>query len=100
MYAIVKTGGKQYKVEEGDILKVDNLNLDDKATIEFDVIAVNDGALKLGADAKGAKVSAEVINSGKDRKAISFVKRRRKDSKVKRGFRRQFTRVRITKIAA
>lgn len=100
MYAIVKTGGKQYKVQEGDILKVDNLNLDDKATVEFDVIAVNDGELKLGADVKGAKVDAEVINSGKDRKAISFVKRRRKDSKVKRGFRRQFTRVRITKIAA
>lgn len=100
MYAIVKTGGKQYKVQEGDILKVDNLNLDDKATVKFDVIAVNDGELKLGADVKSAKVDAEVINSGKDRKAISFVKRRRKDSKVKRGFRRQFTRVRITKIAA
>jgi large subunit ribosomal protein L21 len=100
MYAIVKTGGKQYKVTEGDILEVDNLNLDDKATVEFDVIAVNDGALKIGADVKSAKVSAEVINSGKDRKVIAFVKRRRKDSKVKRGFRRQFTRVRITKIAA
>ena len=100
MYAIVKTGGKQYKVSEGDILKVDNLNLEDKATVEFDVIAVNDGELKVGAEAKSAKVTAEVINSGRDKKVIAFVKRRRKDSKVKRGFRRSFTRVRITKIVA
>jgi len=100
MYAIVKTGGKQYKVSEGDIIKVDNLNLDDKATVEFEVVALNDGDLKVGDEVKEAKVNAEVINSGRDRKVIAFVKRRRKDSKVKRGFRRSFTRVKITKIAA
>jgi len=102
MYAIIKNGGKQYKVQEGDILKLDKMSLEPKATIEItEVLAVNDGELKVGAPfVEGAKVTAEVINEGRDRKVITFKKRRRKDSKTKRGFRRDFTRVRITKIAA
>ena len=102
MYAIIKNGGKQYKVQEGDILKLDNMSLESKATIEIsEVLAVNNGELKVGAPyVEGAKVTAEVINEGRDRKVVIFKKRRRKDSKVKRGFRRDFTRVRITKIAA
>jgi len=102
MYAIIKNGGKQYKVQEGDILKLDNMSLESKATIEIsEVLAVNNGELKVGAPyVDGAKVTAEVINEGRDRKVVIFKKRRRKDSKVKRGFRRNFTRVRITKIAA
>jgi len=102
MYAIIKNGGKQYKVSEGDILLLDKLSLDAKATVEItEVLAVNDGELKFGAPfVEGAKVTAEVINEGREKKVIIFKKRRRKDSKVKRGFRRSFTRVRITKIAA
>ena len=102
MYAIIKNGGKQYKVQEGDILKLDKMSLEPKATIEItEVLAVNDGELKMGAPfVEGAKVTAEVINEGRDKKVITFKKRRRKDSKTKRGFRRDFTRVRITKIAA
>ena len=102
MYAIIKNGGKQYKVQEGDILKFDNMSLEPKATIEIkEVLAVNAGELKMGAPfVKGAVVTAEVINEGRDKKVVTFKKRRRKDSKVKRGFRRSFTRVRITKIAA
>ncbi len=102
MYAIIKNGGKQYKVQEGDILKLDKMSLEPKATIEItEVLAVNNGELKVGAPfVEGAKVTAEVINEGRDRKVITFKKRRRKDSKTKRGFRRDFTRVRITKIAA
>jgi large subunit ribosomal protein L21 len=100
MYAIIKTGGKQYKVSEGDILNVDKLSLEPKAAVEFDVVAVNDGELKTGADVTGLKVSAEVIVEGRDKKVIIYKKRRRKDSKLKRGFRRSFTKVRITKIAA
>ncbi len=102
MYAIIKNGGKQYKVEEGDILLFDKMSLDSKAAVEItEVLAVNDGELKIGAPfVEGAVVTAEVINEGRDRKVITFKKRRRKDSKVKRGFRRDFTRVRITKIAA
>jgi large subunit ribosomal protein L21 len=102
MYAIIKNGGKQYKVQEGDILDLDKMSKEPKETVEFtEVIAVNDGkALKTGADVSGSKVTAEVIVEGRDKKVIIYKKRRRKDSKLKRGFRRSFTKVRITKIAA
>ncbi|HIP13688.1 MAG TPA: 50S ribosomal protein L21 [Arcobacter sp.] len=99
MYAIIKTGGKQYKVTEGDYLNVDKLSKDPKETVELDVIAVNDGkTLITGADVKST-VTAEVIVEGRDKKVIIYKKRRRKDSKLKRGFRRSFTRLKITKIA-
>jgi len=102
MYAIIKNGGKQYKVQEGDVLSLDKLSLDPEATIEIkEVLAVNAGELKMGAPyVDGAVVTAEVISEGRDKKVVIFKKRRRKDSKVKRGFRRDHTRVRITKIAA
>ena len=101
MYAIIKTGGKQYKVSEGDILNIDLLSKAPKETVELEVIAVNDGkALTTGEAVSNAKVTAEVIVEGRDKKVIIYKKRRRKDSKLKRGFRRDFTRVRITKIAA
>ena len=102
MYAIIKSGGKQYKISEGDILNVDKLNKEPKDTIEFaDVIAVNDGkTLKTGKDVAKSVVTAEVIVEDRDKKVIIYKKRRRKDSKLKRGFRRSFTKVRITKIAA
>ncbi len=102
MYAIIKNGGKQYKVQEGDILLLDKMSLETGAVVEIsEVLAVNTGELKIGAPfVEGAIVSALVINEGRDKKVITFKKRRRKDSKVKRGFRRDFTRVRITNIAA
>ena len=101
MYAIIKCGGKQYKVQEGDILNVDKLSKDAKEIIEItDVLAVNDGELKVGVSVANAKVTAQVINEGRDKKVVIYKKRRRKDSKLKRGFRRSFTRIKITKIAA
>ncbi len=102
MYAIIKNGGKQYKVQEGDILLLDKMSLEPKSTLEIkEVLAVNDGELKTGKPyVDGAVVTAEVINEGRARKVTIYKKRRRKDSKLKRGFRRSFTRVRITKIAA
>lgn len=102
MYAIIKNGGKQYKVQVGDILLFDKMGLDPKTAIEIkEVLAVNNGELKTGAPfLAGAVVLAEVINEGRDRKVVTFKKRRRKDSKVKRGFRRDHTRVRITAINA
>jgi len=102
MYAIIKNGGKQYKVQEGDELSLDKMSLETGAVVEMrEVLAVNAGELKMGAPfVEGAVVTAEVIREGRDRKVVIFKKRRRKDSKVKRGFRRDFTRVRITKIAA
>jgi large subunit ribosomal protein L21 len=102
MYAIVKNGGKQYKVQEGDILLFDKMNLEPKTEIELDVLLLdNNGDVKIGTPVvANAKVKAEVINEGRGEKVIIFKKRRRKDSKKKRGFRRDFTRVRITKIEA
>ncbi|NPA29831.1 MAG: 50S ribosomal protein L21 [Epsilonproteobacteria bacterium] len=102
MTAIIKHGGKQYKVQEGDILRLDYMGLEPKSKIEIkEVLAVENGDdLKIGTPyVEGAVVEAEVINEGRERKIIIFKKRRRKDSKLKRGFRRDFTRVRITKIA-
>ncbi len=102
MYAIIKNGGKQYKVQEGDVLELDRMSLDAAQTVEFkEVLAVNNGELQVGTPfVAGAVVTAEVVNEGRAKKVVIFKKRRRKDSKVKRGFRRSYTRVRITKIAA
>ncbi len=102
MYAIIKNGGKQYKVKEGDILRLDKMGLEPKTKVEFkEVLAVNDGEFKVGSPfVEGAVVVGEVINEGRDKKVIIFKKRRRKDSKVKRGFRRDFTRIKITAINA
>lgn len=101
MYAIFKNGGKQYKVQEGSIVLLDKMSLEPKSKITFEevLILVDNEASKIGTPfVQGAKIEAEVINEGRARKVITFKKRRRKDSKVKRGFRRDFTRVRITKI--
>lgn len=102
MYAIIKNGGKQYKVQEGDYLNVDKLDAQPKEKIEVtEVLAINDGELKVGAPyVDGAKVNLEVISEGKDKKVIIYKKRRRKDSKLKRGFRRQYTRVKVVGISA
>ncbi len=102
MYAIIKNGGKQYKVKEGDIILFDKMGLEPKTKVEFkEVLAVDNGELKIGTPyVEGAVVEGEVINEGRAKKVIIFKKRRRKDSKVKRGFRRDFTRVKITAINA
>ena len=102
MYAIIKNGGKQYKVQVGDFVNVDRLDAQPKEKIEVtEVLAVNDGELKVGTPfVNGAVVELEVVVEGKDKKVITFKKRRRKDSKVKRGFRRQYTRVKVVSIKA
>jgi len=102
MYAIIKNGGKQYKVQEGDYLNLDKLDAQPKDVIEItEVLAVNDGEMKIGTPyVEGAKVELEVINHQKGKKIIIFKKRRRKDSKLKQGFRKEFTRVRVNKISA
>ncbi len=102
MYAIIKNGGKQYKVQEGDYLSLDKLDASPKDKIEVtEVLAVNDGELKVGKPfVDGAKVELEVVTSGKEKKIIIYKKRRRKDSKLKRGFRREFTKVKVISIKA
>lgn len=102
MYAIIKHSGKQYKVIEGDFLNLDYFQAEIKSQVQVDtVLAINDGNLKVGAPfVKGAQVVLEVVCEGKDKKVVIFKKRRRKDSKSKRGFRRQFTRVKVISIKA
>ena len=100
MYAIIKCGGKQYKVQEGDYLNIDLIDAQPKETVNVeDVLAINDGELNIGTPlVDGAKVTLEVVSHFRDKKVIIYKKRRRKDSKVKRGFRKSLTRVKITSI--
>lgn len=101
-YAIIKHSGKQYRVSVGAELKLDCFNADTGANVEVkEVLAVNDTQLKVGAPfVEGAKVVLQVINHGRDKKVVIYKKRRRKDSKLKRGFRRSFTRVKVASIKA
>jgi len=100
MYAVIKHGGKQYKVKVGDILELDRIDAEPKSTIEInEVLLIKGDDTKIGTPTvENAKVIAEVINHARGKKVIIFKKRRRKDSKKKRGFRRDFTRVKIKEI--
>ena len=101
MFAVLKTGGKQYKVQSGDVLRVEKLAADAGEKIQFnDVLMLGGDAAAVGAPfVDGAAVQAEVIDQIKGEKTIKFVKRRRKhSSKRTRGHRQQLTLVRITDI--
>lgn len=104
MYAVVKFNGKQHKVCEGDMINFDRVSsVSPKDKLELkEVMAVNkDGKLDIGAPfLKDAVVVCSVVSHGRDKKVITLKKRRRKDSKTKRGFRRDYTRVKIEKINA
>ena len=102
MEAIIKNGSRQYLVKEGDIVKFDKMNVSPKAKVEFkEILALNDGDFKVGTPyIDGAVVEGEVIGEGREKKIIVFKKRRRKDSKRKMGFRRDYTAVKILKIKA
>ena len=103
MYAIIETGGKQYRVKEGDILLVEKLEAEqgDIVTIE-DVLAVSkDGKLTVGSPiVDGAKVEAKVIARGKSKKVIIFKYKPKKDYRKKRGHRQPYTKLVIDKIDA
>ncbi len=103
MYAIIATGGKQYKVAEGDIIKVEKLGVGVEAgeTVTFDqVLAVNNEGLKVGADVANANVTASVIENGKARKVVVYKYKRKTGYHKKNGHRQQFTKVKIEKINA
>lgn len=102
MYAIIETGGKQYKVQSGDVLFVEKLDAAEEASVTFDkVIALhNDKDLKVGAPyIKGASVDARVLKNGKGKKITIFKYRSKKDSKSKQGHRQPYTKVQIEKIS-
>ncbi len=103
MFAVMKTGGKQYKVQAGDTLRVEKLAADAGETIQFnDVLMLGGDAPVVGAPmVEGAGVQAEVIDQIKGEKLIHFVRRRRKhSSKRTKGHRQQLTLVKITEIIA
>jgi len=100
MYAVIKTGGKQYRVQEGDILRVEKLDSEAGSEITFDdVLMVGQGdALKAGADAADATVTGTVTDRGRGQKIVVFKKRRRKNYRLTQGHRQSFTSVRIDSI--
>ena len=101
MYAIIATGGKQYKVSEGDVLKVEKLNAATGDTVTFDqVVAVSDNGLKVGADVANATVSATVVGEGKGKKVIVYKYKRKTGYHKKNGHRQPYTQVKIEKIHA
>ena len=102
MYAIIATGGKQYKVAEGDIIKVEKLGVEAGETFTFDqVLFVNDGDAKVGnPTVAGASVTASVIGEGKDKKVIVYKYKRKTGYHKKNGHRQLFTKVKIEKINA
>lgn len=103
MFAVLKTGGKQYKVQAGDTLRVEKLAADAGETVQFnDVLMLGGDTTVLGAPmVAGAAVQAEVIDQIKGEKVINFVKRRRKHgSQRTKGHRQKLTLVRITEILA
>ena len=103
-FAVIKTGGKQYKVQAGEIIKIERLEDSKPETkLEFkEVLAYGDDKnLELGEPTiSGAKVEADLIKNGKNRTVLIFKKRRRKNSRRKNGHRQQFSLIRINKIFA
>ena len=101
MYAVIETGGKQYKVSEGDVIFVEKLGVEEGEAVTFDkVLVVADGEdVKVGAPVvAGAKVEAKVVKNGKAKKIYVFKMKRKKNYRRKKGHRQPFTKVEISKI--
>ena len=101
MYAIIATGGKQYKVSEGDTIKVEKLGLEAGDTVKFDdVLAIGGDKLLVGDDVKSASVSATVVENGRGKKVIVYRYKRKSGYHKKNGHRQAYTQVKIDKINA
>ena len=102
MYAIIATGGKQYKVAEGDIIFVEKLNAATGDTVTFDDVVVvnNDKDILCGDKVANAKVTAEVVGEGKSKKVIVYKYKRKTGYHKKQGHRQPFTQVKIEAINA
>lgn len=103
MYAIIATGGKQYRVQEGDVVFVEKLNADVDSTVEFNEVVVisKDGNITVGKPViEGATVTGKVLGQGKEKKVIVFKYKAKKDYRRKQGHRQPYTKVQIEKINA
>ena len=100
MFAVIKTGGKQYRVAADDLLQVEKIKGEPGEIVQFgEVLVVGGDSATIGTPTvAGASVAAEVVEQGRGPKVIAFKKRRRKNSRRKRGHRQEFTLVRITEI--
>ena len=103
MYAIIKTGGKQYKVAEGDVIMVEKLAAGEGEAVVFDQVltVVNDADVKIGTPVvEGAKVTGKVEAQGKDKKILVFKYKAKSNYRKRQGHRQPFTQVEITSIEA
>ena len=103
MYAVIETGGKQYKVSEGDVIYVEKLELEDGADVSFDkVLAVGEGdGISFGSPVvEGAVVSGKVVKNGKSKKIVVFKMKSKKGYRKKQGHRQPYTKVEISSIKA
>ena len=102
MYAVIVTGGKQYKVTEGDVLFIEKLDAAEGDAVKFDkVLAIGGESAKIGTPVvEGASVDAKVLEQGKDKKVIVFKYKPKKGYKKKQGHRQPYTKVVIEKINA
>lgn len=101
MFAVIKTGGKQYKVAEGDVLYIEKLESKEGEVVFEEVLLVANGSVKVGKPAVfGAKVLAKVLEDGKGEKKMVFRYKSKTRYKKKKGHRQPFTKVQITKISA
>ena len=102
MYAIIATGGKQYKVEEGDIIRVEKLDLDEGAEVTFDqVLVIGDKTMKIGDPTiSGASVKGTVMTEGKEKKVVVYRYKPKTGYHKKNGHRQPFTQIKIDKIIA
>ena len=100
MYAIIETGGKQYKVQKDDIIYIEKLTQDEGSSVDFKVVALsNDGNMVVGAPyVDGANVSAKVLKNGKSKKITVFTYKPKKSVKRKMGHRQPYTKVQIEAI--
>jgi large subunit ribosomal protein L21 len=99
MYAIIDNGNKQYKVAEGDVVRVEKLNAAEGETVSFKVLMVADeNGIKTGAEVESAKVTATVVKQDKAKKIIVFKYKAKKNERKKQGHRQPFTAVKIEKI--
>ena len=102
MYAIIETGGKQYRVQEGDVITIEKLNAEVGEKVTFDkVLVMGEGAdAKIGTPYVGENVYGEVVENGKGKKVIIYKYKAKKDYRKKQGHRQPFTKVEITGIGA
>lgn len=103
MHAVIKTGGKQYRVKAGDILKIEKLESNNSSKVEFDEVLMVSGSdgVKIGTPfVAGAKVTAEIMGEGRGKKIRIIKFKRRKNYLRRKGHRQSFTQIQITNIAA